>query len=179
MLGTVLGEINRLPAPDGLAPTGMWLDRPGQALAPLRDRLAAMPNADRLLHLDYHPENVLMEGDAISGVIDWTNTLPGPPHVDLGRSRAILRMARTLPKMTAEAASAVEVLEVGLVQGHAAIHGPDPEPDLSLAWGLGTVCADFAAHVTQPDTWVTPELVARLDAERDRLVARVLGDTAG
>jgi aminoglycoside phosphotransferase (APT) family kinase protein len=178
VLGTLLGEINRLPAPENLAPAEAWLDRAGPALAPLRARLAAMPNADRLLHLDYHPENVLMDGDGVTAVIDWTNTLPGPPHIDLGRSRAILQMVRTLPTMAPELASGVEAFEAGLVGGHAGIHGPDPEPDLSLAWGVGTQCVDFAPHVDVPGSWVTPELVAALEATRDRLIARVLDGAA-
>ena len=35
-----------------------------------------------LLHRDYHPGNVLFEGDAVSGVVDWVETSLGP-----GRSR--------------------------------------------------------------------------------------------
>lgn len=176
MLGRLLGEINQIPAPAGLAPAGAWLDRAGPALAPLRDRLAAMPRADRLLHLDYHPENVLMAGDEVTGVIDWTNTLPGPPHIDLGRSRAILQMVRSLPTVTPEVAGALDAFETGLVAGHAGIHGPDPAPKLSLAWGVGMLCVDFEPHADESGGWVTPELVARQEATRDALIARVLDD---
>ena len=175
-LGRLLGEINRLPAPAGLAPPGQWLDRAGPALAPLRDRLAAMPNADRLLHLDFHPENVMVDGDDVSGVIDWTNTLPGPPHIDLGRSRAILRMIRMLPDVPTAVATGVEAFAAGLVAGHASIHGPDPDPDLTLAWGVATQCVDFAPQAAMPESWVTPELLAQLESSRDALIARVLDD---
>lgn len=176
-LGRLLGEINRIPAPAGLAPADAWLDRAGPALAPLRDRLAAMPHGDRLLHLDYHPENVLMAGDAVTAVIDWTNTLPGPPNIDLGRSRAILGMIRTLPTVTPEIASVLDAFETGLVAGHAEVHGADPDPDLSLAWGIGMLCVDFTPQAETPGSWVTPELLARLEATRDRLIARALGDS--
>jgi aminoglycoside phosphotransferase (APT) family kinase protein len=173
-LGELLGTLNQLPAPDGLAPADAWLDRAGPALAPLRDRLAALPNADRLLHLDYHPENVLIEGDAVTAIIDWTNTLPGPAHIDLGRSRAILQMIRTLRVVPPEVVAAVGAFESGLVIGHAAVHGPDPAPDLSLAWGFGTICVDFAPQVDRPESWVTRALVDELDATRDALIARAL-----
>jgi aminoglycoside phosphotransferase (APT) family kinase protein len=172
-LGELLGRINEIPAPAGLAPADAWLDRAGPSLAPLRDRLAALPHADRLLHLDFHPENVLMEGDAITAVIDWPNTLPGPPHIDLGRSRAILQMVRALPRLQPEIVAAIEELATGLVEGHERIHGPDPQPDLTLAWGVGTQCVDFAPQVQKPDSWVTAELLASLESKRDRLIARV------
>ncbi len=177
-LGTLLGHINRMPAPEGLAPADRWLDRAGPALAPLHDRLAAMPNADRLLHLDFHPENVMMTDDEVTGVIDWTNTLPGPPHIDLGRSRAILRLVRMLPGVTPDIATALDSFAAGLVEGHATIHGPDPDPDLTLAWGVATQCVDFAPQATRPESWVTPELLAQLETSRDALIARVLDDAA-
>lgn len=173
-LGTLLGEINRLPAPEGLAPPDRWLDRAGPAVAPLRDRLATLPHADRLLHLDFHPENVMMSDGDVTGVIDWTNTLPGPPHIDLGRSRAILQLIRMLPSVAPEVAAAVEDFATGLIDGHASIHGPDPAPDLTLAWGVATQCVDFAPQAELPESWVTPELLAQLEATRDALIAKVL-----
>lgn len=174
-LGTLLGRLNAIAAPADLAPRDAWLDRAGPALAPLRGRLAAMPNADRLLHLDYHPENVLLSEGEVTGIIDWTNALAGPPHIDLGRSRATLQTVRLLPTVPPEVAATVEQFVDGLVTGHAAVHGPDPEPDLSLAWGFGTICVDFSRHVERPGTWVTPELVAALEERRDALIARVVG----
>lgn len=173
-LGDLLGCINHIPAPNGLAPADAWLDRAGPELAPLRDRFEAMPHQDRLLHLDFHPENVLSEGGEITGIIDWTNTLPGPPHVDLGRSRAILQLAGTLPNLPAEVVAAIHVLEASLIAGHERIHGPDPEPDLTLAWGVGTQCVDFTPQAQNPESWVTAALVGQLEAKRDRLIAHML-----
>lgn len=180
-LGVLLGEINRLPAPEGLAPPDQWLDRAGTSLAPLRGRLAALPHADRLLHLDFHPENVMIDGADVTGIIDWTNTLPGPPHIDLGRSRAILRLIGMLPDVPREIVTAVDAFAAGLVEGHASIHGPDPEPDLTLAWGVATQCIDFAPQAALPESWVTPELLAQLESSRDQLIAGLLGtpDAAG
>jgi hypothetical protein len=174
-LGALLGAINWLPAPAGLAPADAWLDRAGPELAPLRARMQALPNADRLLHLDFHPQNVMVDGEEVTAVIDWTNTLPGPPHIDLGRSRAILHMVRTLPRLSPEIAALMERFETGLVAAHARHHGPDPDPDLTLAWGVGTQCVDFAPQVERPGSWVTAELVAALEAKRDALIAKVAG----
>jgi aminoglycoside phosphotransferase (APT) family kinase protein len=178
-LGDVLGRINLLPAPEGLAPADAWLDRAGPELAPLRDRLIDLPNANRLLHLDFHPENVLMENGEVTAVIDWPNTLPGPPHIDLGRSRAILQMVRTLPRLSPEVAAAVDVFEAGLVEGHERLHGPDPDPDLTLAWGVGTQCVDFTPQIQNPGSWVTAELVDHLKAKRDTLIAGLLDQAGG
>ncbi len=49
------------------------------------------PGGDRLLHLDLHPFNVLVdESNQVSGVIDWANAAAGHPDLDRARSVAIL-----------------------------------------------------------------------------------------
>jgi aminoglycoside phosphotransferase (APT) family kinase protein len=39
------------------------------------------------LHRDYHPVNVLWQGQVISGVVDWVNACMGPPGVDVAHCR--------------------------------------------------------------------------------------------
>lgn len=54
-------------------------------LAELHGRLHALPpqtGAEPLLHLDLHPENVLMSADG-PVVIDWSNAVPGPAGYDV------------------------------------------------------------------------------------------------
>lgn len=47
--------------------------------------LARCPEERALLHNDYWFENVLADGDRISGVIDWANALYGDPLYDVAR----------------------------------------------------------------------------------------------
>jgi hypothetical protein len=46
------------------------------------DGLRAIDDGDALLHLDLHPENVLLSSSG-PVVIDWTNSLRGTPELDL------------------------------------------------------------------------------------------------
>ncbi|AYC30486.1 phosphotransferase family protein [Paenisporosarcina cavernae] len=39
------------------------------------------------IHRDYHPTNILWEGDSISGVVDWVNACIGPAYADVGHCR--------------------------------------------------------------------------------------------
>ncbi|HVA80754.1 MAG TPA: aminoglycoside phosphotransferase family protein [Candidatus Binataceae bacterium] len=43
-----------------------------------------------LLHLDYHPRNVVVRGMHLSGVIDWVNADVGDRHLDAAMTAAIL-----------------------------------------------------------------------------------------
>ena len=135
LLGEALGRIHLVAAPAGLAPADAWITRGGPALAPLRATLEAVPNADRLMHLDFHPHNVLMTPGKVEGVIDWANTLPGPPHMDLARSRAILTCAAVGMEMPEARLDLLRRFGAGVAEGHARMAGPDPHPALSAAWG--------------------------------------------
>jgi aminoglycoside phosphotransferase (APT) family kinase protein len=52
------------------------------------DRLRAGPEAP--LHMDYHPQNVLVQGLHVTGVIDWVNADRGDRHLDAATTSVIL-----------------------------------------------------------------------------------------
>jgi aminoglycoside phosphotransferase (APT) family kinase protein len=59
----------------------------------LQDRLRCLlPDRSALLHLDYHPQNVLTDGKRITGIVDWTNAHAGDPRADAARTVSILRV---------------------------------------------------------------------------------------
>ncbi|MEU6348659.1 phosphotransferase [Streptomyces sp. NPDC047072] len=58
-------------------------------------RLAAAP-ADRILHLDLHPDHVMLTPDGPM-VIDWRNTRDGPPGLDRAMSALILAQVAVTP----------------------------------------------------------------------------------
>ena len=43
-----------------------------------------------LVHMDYHPQNVMVEGVSVTGVIDWVNTDVGDRHLDAAMTAVIL-----------------------------------------------------------------------------------------
>jgi Ser/Thr protein kinase RdoA (MazF antagonist) len=51
--------------------------------------LADLPDGDRLSHGDFHPANILMDGDE-PVIIDWSNVSRGDPAADVARSLVIL-----------------------------------------------------------------------------------------
>lgn len=74
--------------PDDLhVPT--WTSRPQlwQRAIELFDR-DPPPTKQGLVHCDFHPGNILWEGDRITGVIDWAETSWGPADLDVMHSRA-------------------------------------------------------------------------------------------
>ncbi len=58
--------------------------------------IADLPAGDRLLHLDFHTENVFVEGDQYA-VIDWQTTLRGDPAADVAMTVLLIRDAELWP----------------------------------------------------------------------------------
>ncbi|MFC4533959.1 phosphotransferase [Sphaerisporangium dianthi] len=75
----------------------------GATLGRLLHRLHAIPArissapGDRVLHLDLHPDNVLLTPDG-PFVIDWCNSAEGPPELDWAMSALILAQVVLVPE---------------------------------------------------------------------------------
>ena len=77
----VIGErIERGPLPG--------LTNPLARLRERADRFRTAPEAP--LHMDYHPQNVLVRGLHVTGVIDWVNADRGDRHLDAATTSIIL-----------------------------------------------------------------------------------------
>ncbi|OKP87317.1 phosphotransferase family protein [Paenibacillus sp. P32E] len=58
-------------------------------------QLEQLPEGDRLLHGDFHPDNVLLDGQA--WIIDWMTGISGDPAGDAARSVIMLSMGALPP----------------------------------------------------------------------------------
>ncbi|GAA2615694.1 phosphotransferase [Dactylosporangium fulvum] len=97
--------LERLDGPTMLQALGdgtMHLRDGGVVLADLLDRLhrirvrSATDPGTRILHLDLHPENVVMtEGGPV--VIDWRNSIEGPPELDVAMTAIIIAQVAVKP----------------------------------------------------------------------------------
>jgi Ser/Thr protein kinase RdoA (MazF antagonist) len=90
--------LERLSGPtmrDAFVVGALGLDAGARILAGLHADLHAIPArlsagpADRVLHLDLHPENVLLSPRG-PVVIDWCNATDGPPDLDLAQTALIM-----------------------------------------------------------------------------------------
>jgi len=59
-------------------------------------RLDALPDGDRLCHMDFHPDNVMQTSRGWV-IIDWMNALSGPALADVARSSVILKVSGPPP----------------------------------------------------------------------------------
>jgi aminoglycoside phosphotransferase (APT) family kinase protein len=134
--GRVHAAIHRVKAPEQLViGGGSWVDTLHPRDEVLRARLRA-PNVrcDALIHMDYHPLNVMADGDRITGVLDWTNARAGDPRADVARTRTILRLDMGRPYLPRPVSFALGIIWAAFEWGwwHGYRGTTDPGDDMAL-----------------------------------------------
>jgi aminoglycoside phosphotransferase (APT) family kinase protein len=149
-LGLVFGHmhaaIHALAAPEILLQeSDAWISWPGPGERALQERLKQTAHrADALLHLDYHPFNVLTDGMRITGILDWRNALAGDPRADAARTVAILRVDFGDRGPSTREMLVRRLFERGWRTGYERLAGPPGDLSLFYAWAGSVMERDLA-----------------------------------
>jgi hypothetical protein len=147
--------------PDHPVPWQAWAG-PDPALRTCLAALPARPPA--LLHLDFHPLNVLVGDGRVTAVLDWANARAGDPRADLARTLSILRLA-PLPRGITGALewTARRAFEAGWRRGYRRVAG-SPGGLAPFCWWAGLVMErDLAPRLGRADLpWLTPAFLDRV-----------------
>jgi aminoglycoside phosphotransferase (APT) family kinase protein len=171
LLGAALARtqirLNALAAPAELlagAPD-YWLKADVIRDDTLIQRLRALPvRADRLVHLDYHPLNVLTEASEITAVLDWPNAAAGDPRADFARTAAILSLAPlpVPPAMRPPARLLLRLLHRSWARTYIRHSGPLRDLAPFLAWAGTEFARDTERRLGESRVWATATDVARM-----------------
>jgi Phosphotransferase enzyme family len=170
--GRMLARIHRIFAPPILLEEGRsWLRWKPSSESMSDKQPEKARDSNQLLHLDYHPLNVMIDGGRISGVLDCANASYGDPRADVARTVTILRLdiailatprALRLPVKTL-----VRAFESGWRAGYEEVGGPLGDLSDFYAWA-GEVMQRDLAH-----RYSTDQLQPVRDwTEHWRLIAR-------
>ena len=149
-LGIVFGRmqaaIHMVPAPGLLRQQPeAWITWQCEGERTLQDRLhQLLSDKVALLHLDYHPRNVLTDGKQITGIVDWTNAHAGDPRADAARTVSILRVDPAARKPLLQRCG-LRIFELAWRIGYQRAGGRLKEMPLFYAWA-GTVIQRDLAH---------------------------------
>jgi aminoglycoside phosphotransferase (APT) family kinase protein len=152
--GAAQAAMHRATPPAVVPAPEVWSSRlvpdvsDGARTAMLRDAATA-PRA--LLHLDYHPMNVLVDdADRVTGVIDWADAAAGPPAADLAWTWVILAAAPSPPGWGAPAMAVMRrVLTVAWRVGYRRAGGAFPSDATIapyIAWASRRLCGQLAGR---------------------------------
>ncbi|MDQ3695928.1 MAG: phosphotransferase [Chloroflexota bacterium] len=155
--GRALAAIHALPAPAALVGGTSWIEWASPDAA-LRARLLDLTGRrEVLLHLDYHPLNVLVDDERVTAVLDWANARTGDPRADLARTISLLSLAPAAPALPpATWVAARRALMTGTRDGYRAIAGPQRQMAPFLAWAGMVMERDLTPRLDRPDLpWLT------------------------
>jgi aminoglycoside phosphotransferase (APT) family kinase protein len=160
-LGRQQARIHRVPPPSILlegAPE-YWLAR-GALQCPevfARVRRMALSTAS-LIHLDYHPLNVLMDRGRITGILDWSNAAAGDPRADFARTATLLLTASAPPGPARLLIGAARRLfYLAWRRGYVSEAGPLGDLAPLMAWAGATRLQDLEYARTRPQSWAGEE----------------------
>jgi aminoglycoside phosphotransferase (APT) family kinase protein len=169
-LGAACGRqqaaLHALEAPSAIdAPP--WISQFGPVDEELQAALTGVAADPKLLHLDLHAGNVLVEGGRVRAVLDWTNVGAGDPRADLARSWSLLLPRARGGNLRARASRALDrALVAGWRSGYAAVAGPPRDMAVFEAWALTVLVQTFAREGRDPA--VQRQLAERLAVARRR-----------
>jgi aminoglycoside phosphotransferase (APT) family kinase protein len=161
-LGVLFGRcqavIHGRPSPEALrAARRAWIDWAGPDAEALAARLReTAPREDSLVHLDYHPLNVMTDGKRITGVLDWTNAHASDPRADYARTLTILRLdsGTASPLVLA----VLRVFEAGWRRGYRRIAGKPADMAPYYAWAGAVMLRDRGPRPDRPGGMTAREL---------------------
>ncbi len=152
--GRMQAAIHRIPAPPEMDATS-WIEWAGDE-PELEARLYELLSRKTvLLHLDYHPLNVMADGGRISGVLDWANARAGDPRADFARTYAILRIepygsnGDSLPMALTR-----RLLAYFWRRGYMQEGGQLDDMALFYAWAGASMIRDLSPKIGRPGIWL-------------------------
>jgi aminoglycoside phosphotransferase (APT) family kinase protein len=119
-----------------------------------------------VLHLDYHPLNILSHGRVITCVLDWANVAVGDPRADLARTVTLLRLAPMPPGTPVLLSRAFRgVLELAWRRGYGERQPTDSfaHMDPFYVWAGRMMQRDLRPKLGRPGVWLK-----KADLERIR-----------
>ncbi len=157
------------------APATDWIGWHNAADADLQAKLRARAgHRQQLLHLDYHPLNVLIGANEVTAVLDWANASVGDPRADLARTYTILLVEPNMPgHEPLWYRVARRLLARTWLAGYRSMAGTPLDMPMFFAWAGAVMAADLAPRVNDPQSWWQPTHLEHIRRWTERWRARV------
>jgi aminoglycoside phosphotransferase (APT) family kinase protein len=165
--GRVQAAVHAVSPPAALlahpTPWIAWAN-PDDALRDCLRAAACRPDVLALLHLDFHPMNVLVADGRVSAVLDWANARVGDPRADLARTASMLRFAPLDSRMPPPLESLVRrAFMAGWRRGYREVAGPIGGMAPFYAWAGAVMIRDLTPRLGRSDLpWLDLQFLERV-----------------
>ena len=152
------------------APAELLAEAPGEWLGrvmPYHKHLAECMktielSTDILIHMDYHPLNVVGQGNDVTGILDWAGAAAGDRRADLARTHFTLASAPIPPGPMKPLFAVMRGLMIRAWRaGYKDVAGPLPEYRQFMAWAGATLVLETERVVDREVVWGTRDDLER------------------
>lgn len=178
LFGRAQAQMHAVAPPDefvAVAPDD-WVYRGGDQYADLATHALSMGlSASSLIHMDFHPINLISDGTTVTGIIDWSGAAAGDPRADLARTEVTIVWAPIPPGPLRPLLNLARSLILRAWRsGYEEVAGLMPDFRPLRAWAGATLLAETEVSIGRPHVWSTQEDIERLRRRID-LWARQAG----
>ncbi len=140
-----------------------WASRVGGRHAALAAHvLSLQPSTDSLIHMDFHPLNLITDGVAVTGIVDWAGAAAGDRRADLARTVVTLLAAPVPPGPLRPVLNLARKLVMRAWRsGYEELAGPLPDYVPFLAWAGATLLLEMERDVGGANVWGTEQDIER------------------
>lgn len=129
----------------------------------LIELLDGLPGGEVLCHMDFHPDNLFVDGETVT-VLDWSNALKGDPMADVARTIMILQFAE-IPNVSAEERENIDNMRHDLIKAYINGYGEDRinDPERLKDWTTVLLALRLSENNSEAEkNLVSNELIGRL-----------------
>jgi Ser/Thr protein kinase RdoA (MazF antagonist) len=172
LFGRAQAEMHRVQPPEefvGTAPQD-WVCRAGEEYRDLEQHALGLGlRTDTLIHMDFHPLNLVSDGASVTGILDWCGAAAGDPRADLARTEITL-LAAPVPAgpMAPFLNLARHLILRAWRSGYREAAGSIPDFRPLRAWAGATLITEVMPVIDMPGVWGTREDMDRFRQLVDR-----------
>jgi tRNA A-37 threonylcarbamoyl transferase component Bud32 len=140
--------------------------------------LTLNPSCDTIIHLDFHPLNIISNGSKITGIIDFSGACCGDKRADLARTEVTILTAPIPPSPIKPVLNfARKIFLKAWRYGYAKIAGSIPDYQPFIPWACANILWEIELSGAEFDSWVKKEEVETLSKTlREMIDVWIKGD---
>jgi aminoglycoside phosphotransferase (APT) family kinase protein len=168
LLGRAQARLHAVTPPPEFVATAPddWLSRVDEQYADLAAHARSLDLATTsLIHMDFHPLNVVSDGREVTGIVDWARAGAGDRRADLARTEIIILAAPVPPGPLKPLLNLTRSLLIRSWRaGYRGLAGPLPDYRPLRAWAGATLLAEMELVIDKPEVWGTREDIEKFRA---------------
>jgi len=178
LFGRTQAQLHAVEPPAELVATAPddWVSRVPDGYADLVAHMLSLRlSTSSLIHMDFHPINLVSDGTHVTGILDWSYAAAGDPRADLARTEITLLTAPIPPGPLRPLLNLARNLILRAWRsGYQEVAGPMPDFRHLRAWAGATLLLETELTLGRPGMWATEE-----DVKKSRHMIDVWAREAG